>query len=140
MNLTTIEIFRIVWNWIQQTPLYEAVPTMYADHYPKQVQGRGMKGEFIVVNSLSNATGDLQVATVNVNIYVSDKMPSVGGVKNQRYPDMGRLATLTRMAYEALAGYPKEERYFFDVSAETIICEEDIPYTFANIKVKFKKY
>lgn len=140
MKLTTMEIFNIVWNWIQQSPLYGAVPTMYADHYPQQVQGRGLKGEFIVVNSLSNEIGDSQVATVNVNIYVPDKTPSLGGVKNQRYPDMGRLEVLTRLAYEALAGYPKDERYFFDVSNETLISEEGISYTFSNIKVKLKKY
>lgn len=139
-NLTTTEIFRIVWNWIQQSPLYEAIPTMYADHYPQHDKGKSPKGEFMVLTSLSNVTGDSQIATVNVNIYVPDQTPSFADVKDQRYPDRNRLSELTRIAYDALKGYPGNERWFFDVSDETLISEEAIPYTFSNIKVKLKRY
>lgn len=139
-NLTTSEIFRIVWNWVQQSTLYEAVPTMYADHFPQQDKGKSPKGEFMVLTSLANVTGDSQVATVNVNIYVPDQTPSFSDVKDQRYPDRNRLAELTRIAYDSLKGYPQSERWFFDVSDETLISEEAIPYTFSNIKVKLKRY
>lgn len=140
MNLTANEIFRIVWDWIQQSPLYEAIPTMYADHFPTAHKGRSQRGEFMVITSLANATGDLQVATVLVNIYVPDQTPSFADAKEQRYPNRNRLAELTRIAFDSLKGYPNDERWFFDVSDETLLSEEVIPYSFSSIKVKLKKY
>ena len=134
MNLTSAEIFKFVWNLIRDSPLSQAVPTMYADHYPNNPSG-----EFIVVNSLSNVVGDSQVATVNVNIYVPDTTPTIGR-EEQRYPDRNRLNELTRTAFDSLGHYPANERWFFDVSDETLISEESISYTFSNIKIKLKKY
>lgn len=134
MNLTSTEIFDIVWGYIRKSPLAEAVPTMYADHYPNKPSG-----EFIVVTSLTNAIGDLQVATVNVNIYVPDTTPTIGK-EEQRYPNRKRLKELARIAFEALEGYPTNERWYFDVSDETLISEEGIAYSFSNIQVKLIKY
>lgn len=134
MNLTSTEIFDIVWGCIRKSPLAEVVPTMYADHYPNKPSG-----EFIVVTSLTNAIGDLQVATVNVNIYVPDTTPTIGK-EEQRYPNRKRLKELARIAFEALEGYPTNERWYFDVSDETIISEEGITYSFSNIQVKLIKY
>ena len=107
---------------------------MYADHYPNNPTG-----EFIVVTSLSNVIGTSQVVTVNVNIYVPDNTPTINAEK-QRYPDRNRLNELTRIAFDSLENYPIAERWFFDVSDETIISEENISYTFSNIKVKLKKH
>lgn len=136
MYLTAADIFNIVWDWIKQSPLAKAVPTMYADHFPPNATG-----EFIVITSLSNAVGDTQVAAVNVNIYVPDQTPSFGSARDQRYPNRKRLAELSRIAYDSLKGYPRNERWFFDVSDESLISEEEgILYTFSNIKVKLKKY
>ena len=134
MNLTSTEIFKLVWDRIRDSPLVKAVPTMYADHYPNNPSG-----EFIVVNSLSNVVGDSQVATVNVNIYVPDNTPTINR-EEQRFPNRNRLNELTRIAFDSLGNYPIDERWFFDVSDETLISEEDISYTFSNIKVKLKKY
>lgn len=134
MNLTCTEIFKLVWDRIRNSPLSQAVPTMYADHYPNNPSG-----EFIVVNSLSNVVGDSQVATVNVNIYVPDDTPTINR-EEQRFPNRNRLNELTRIAFDSLANYPIAERWFFDVSDETLISEEGISYTFSNIKVKLKKY
>lgn len=134
MTLTSTEIFDIVWGYIRKSPLAEAVPTMYADHYPNKPSG-----EFIVVKSLTSAIGDLQVATVNVNIYVPDTMPTIDREK-QRYPNRKRLNELTRIAFGALEGYPTNERWYFDVSDETLISEEGIPYSFSNIQIKLIKY
>ena len=135
MYLTSGEIFGIIWDWIRNSPLAEAVPTMYADHYPPNVEG-----EFIVVNTLSNALGGKQIATVNVNIYVPDQTPSFSSAQAQRYSDRKRLAELTRIAYDSLSGYPGDERWIFDVSDESLISEEEVSYTFSNIKVKFKQF
>lgn len=134
MNLTSTEIFKLVWDRIRDSLLGKTVPMMYADHYPNNPSG-----EFIVVGSLSNVVGDSQVATVNVNIYVPDTTPTIGR-EEQRYPDRNRLNELTRLAFDSLGYYPINERWFFDVSDETLISEEGISYTFSNLKVKLKKY
>ncbi len=127
MNLTSTEIFKFIWDRILDSPLHEAVPIMYADHYPNNPTG-----EFIVMTSLSNVIGTSQVVTVNVNLYVPDNTPTINTEK-QRYPDRNRLNELTRIAFDSLANYPIAERWFFDVSDETIVSEENISYTFANI-------
>ena len=138
MRLTTTEIFSLVWDQVRGSALGQAVPQMYADHYPTFGKD-DLSGEFIVLTSLTNVMGDEQVATVNVNIYVPDTTPTLSGVE-QRYMNRRRLSELTRIAYESIGHYPADERYFFDTSDETLISEEEIPYSFANIKVKLKKY
>ena len=134
MNLTSTETFKFIWDRLLDSPLHAAIPIMYADHYPNNPTG-----EFIVVTSLSNVIGTSQVVTVNVNIYVPDNTPTINAEK-QRYPDRNRLNELTRIAFDSLENYPIAERWFFDVSDETIISEENISYTFSNIKVKLKKH
>lgn len=134
MNLTSTETFKFIWDRILDSPLHEAIPIMYADHYPNNPTG-----EFIVMTSLSNVIGTSQVVTVNVNLYVPDNTPTINTEK-QRYPDRNRLNELTRIAFDSLENYPIAERWFFDVSDETIISEENISYTFSNIKVKLKKH
>lgn len=141
MSLTSFEVARIVWDWIKQSPLAAAVPTMYFDHFPQQSVGKGsvLKGEFIVITPLSNVVGDAQIASINVNVYVPDDTPRLNGIE-QRYPDRNRLAELTKIAYEALRAYPLGSRMFFDVSSDNLFSEEDIPYSFSNIKVTLKSY
>lgn len=140
MEYTITEIFNIVWEHIKGSPLAATIPVMYADHYPQQGdKGKPLASEFVVVSSLTNAVGDSQVATVNVNIYVQDTTPTINR-QEQRYPDRNRLMELTRIAFESLRGYPTNGRWYFDVSDETLISEEEIPYTLSNLKVKFRKY
>lgn len=135
---TSAEILSLIWDWIRTTPLYDAVPTMYLDHFPTSAASK-LSGEFIVLTTLSNSIGEQQVATVNVNIYVPDTTPRINK-EEQRYPDNNRLAELTKIAYDALRCYPINERYFFDILDESLISEGDIPYTFSNIKVQLKNY
>lgn len=135
---TSAEILSLIWDWIRATPLYDAVPTMYLDHFPTSAASK-LSGEFIVLTTLSNSIGEQQVATVNVNIYVPDTTPRINK-EEQRYPDNNRLAELTKIAYDALRCYPINERYFFDILDESLISEGDIPYTFSNIKLQLKNY
>ena len=135
---TSAEILSLVWDWIRTTPLYEAVPTMYLDHFPTSASHK-LSGECIVITTLSNAIGEQQVATVNVNIYVPDTTPRINK-EEQRYPDNNRLSELTKIAYDSLRCYPLDERYFFDVLDESLISEAEIPYTLSNIKVQLKNY
>lgn len=134
MNLTSTEIFKLVWDRIRDSRIGNIVPVMYTDHYPNNPTG-----EFLVVTSLTNVIGDTQVATVNVNIYVPDTTPTINH-EEQRFPNRNRLNELTRIAFDSLGHYPIDERLFFDVSDETLISEESISYTFSTIKVKLKKY
>ena len=143
MNLTTSKILDMVIARIRETELGKAVPVLYRHHYPNNPSG-----EFIVVTTLDNTAGGLQVASVNVNIYVPDSTPTIYvpdstptiGREEQRYPDDVRLKQLSRIAYESLACYPLNERWFFDVEDEALISEENISYTFSNIKIKLKRY
>lgn len=138
INKTSSEILSIVWEWVHTTPLCCEVPIMYLDHFPTNSVHK-LSGEFVVFKAISNAIGDTQVATVNVNIYVPDTTPRINK-EEQRYPDYKRLAELTKLAYESLRCYPLYGRYFFDVLDESLISEGDIPYTFSNIKVQLKNY
>lgn len=135
---TSAEILSLIWDWIRTTPLYDAVPTMYLDHFPTSAASK-LSGEFIVLTPLSNSIGEQQVATVNVNIYVPDTTPRINK-EEQRYPDNNRLAELTKIAYDSLRCYPINKRYFFDILDESLISEGDIPYTFSNIKLQLKNY
>lgn len=137
-RMTSAQILSLVWEWVRTTPLYDAVPTMYLDHFPTGAANK-LSGEFIVLTALSNTIGEQQVATVNVNIYVPDTTPRINK-EEQRYPDNNRLAELTQVAYDALRCYPLDGRYFFDILNEALISEGDIPYTFSNIKVQLKNY
>lgn len=134
MNLTTNEIFEIVIDRILSTDLGRELPVLYRHHYPSNPTG-----EFIVVTTLDNTMGDMQLASVNVNIYVPDSTPTIGR-EEQRYPDDVRLKQLSKIAYGSLACYPLNERWFFDVEDEALISEENISYTFSNIKIKLKRY
>ena len=134
MNLTTSEILDIVIDRILSTGIGKAVPVLYRHHYPNNPTG-----EFIVVTTLDNTIGGMQVASVNVNIYVPDSTPTIDR-EEQRFPNDARLKELSRIAYESLACYPLNDRWFFYVENEAIISEENISYTFSNIKLKLKKY
>lgn len=138
-KLTSNDIFNIVWTTLRTSRLSNEVPTMYADHFPTSTSNNRLTGEFIVVSPLSNAVGDIQVATININIYVPDVTPTIE-CSEQRYPNRKRLGELSALAYEALSKYPPNERYYFDVQSETLLSESEFFYSFVNIKVQLKKY
>lgn len=137
-RMTSAHILSLVWDWVRTTPLYDAVPKMYLDHFPTGAINK-LSGEFVVITTLSNAIGEKQVATVNVNIYVPDTTPRINK-EEQRYPDYNRLGELTQIAYDALRCFPSEGRYYFDILNEALVSEGDIPYTFSNIKIQLKNY
>ena len=138
-HLTTGEIVQLVWDKIKQSPLSEVVNEMYRMNHPIVSKQLRLPKEFIVVSSLTNVVGDVQVATAIVNIYVRDVTPTIDRIE-QRFPDVNRLSELSRIAFKSLKTYPKDARWFFDVSDESLISEEEIPYSFVSIKIKLKKY
>lgn len=112
---------------------------MYADHFPEKTTNSQLSGEFIVVSPLSNVFEDIQVATVNVNIYCPDITPTIDRIE-QRYPNRKRLGELSKLAYKALSGFPVYDRYFFTALSETVLSEQDFSYSFINFKVQLKNY
>ena len=138
-ELTSAEIFDIVWSSLRNSELANEVPTMYADHFPEKTTNSQLSGEFIVVSPLSNVLGDIQVATVNVNIYCPDITPTIDRIE-QRYPNRKRLGELSKLAYKALSVFPVYDRYFFTVLSETVLSEQDFSYSFINFKVQLKNY
>ena len=138
-ELTSAEIFDIVWSALRNSELAHEVPTIYPDHFPETTTNSHLAGEFIVVSTLSNVLGDMQVATVNVNIYCQDSTPTIDRTE-QRYPNRKRLGELAKLAYNALTRYPIDERYYFKVLSETLLIEQDFPYSFINLKVQLKNY
>lgn len=138
-HLTTGEIVQLIWDTIKRSPLAEAVPDMYRMNHPIVSKQFQLPKEFIVVSSLTNVIGEEQIATAIVNIFVHDETPTLSRTE-QRFPDVNRLSELSKIAFESLKNYPLDTRWFFDVSDETLISEEDIPYSFSSIKVKLKKY
>ena len=62
----------------------------------KTVFPKGQSGEYIVVGTIGNSLIGEQVATVNVNIYVPDKLLTINGV-SQRVRDNARIDTLTEL-------------------------------------------
>lgn len=133
-ELTTTDILQLAYSRIRNSPLAKQVPQIY-----KYKHFLNPKGEFIVVTPLANAINDSQIATINVNIYVPDKSPTIDS-KPQREPNDARLSELSKLAMDALKWYNTGERYFFRVEEETIISEEQagLNYSFSNIKVKFQ--
>lgn len=135
MALSTTEILQIVYDTLLNSALGIQVPTIY-----KYKHILNPSGEFIVVMPLANEINNSQVAVVNVNLYVPDKIETVNK-KTQRFPDDKRLKELTRLALEALeAGYRTQERYWFRVISEEIISDDNISYSFSNIKIKLINY
>lgn len=131
-ELTVSEILQLVYSRLRNSELADEVPTIYKfNHFLNPT------GEFIVVAPLSNVVNDDQIATIVVNIYVPDSTPTIGN-KEQRTSNDARLGALAKIALEVLRWYDTGQHYFFRVEASSIISEEEISYSFINMKVKFK--
>ena len=137
--LTSMEIFDLVWERIRNSGLGQLIPIIYADHYPEVTPTNQLSGEFIVLTSLSNVIGDDQVASVNVNVYVPDITPTINRTE-QRYPNRARFKEIIPIALESLNSYPLDERYHFSVRGENLISEENVPYSFVNLKIQLINY
>jgi hypothetical protein len=98
---------------------------------------KGSTGEFVVINTIGNQIIRTQVATVNVNIYVPDQKVTINGVA-QRVSNETRLRALSEVAIKEVSTF--SGRHFFDVTAEDVIEEEEIEYSFINIKCQFYNY
>lgn len=102
---------------------------------------KGQSGEYIVVGTIGNTLIGEQVATVNVNIYVPDKLLTINGV-SQRVRDNARIDTITESVLSVIDNYTGENSeggwYRYYKTNHSVISEEDINYSFSNIQLTFK--
>lgn len=102
---------------------------------------KGQSGEYVVVGTIGNTLIGEQVATVNVNIYVPDKLLTINGV-SQRVRDNARIDTITERLLSVIDNYTGENSeggwYRYYKTNQSVISEEDIDYSFSNIQLTFK--
>lgn len=102
---------------------------------------KGQSGEYVVVGTIGNTLIGEQVATVNVNIYVPDKLLTINGV-SQRVRDNARIDTITEGLLSVIDNYTGENSeggwYRYYKTNQSVISEEDINYSFSNIQLTFK--
>lgn len=102
---------------------------------------KGQSGEYVVVGTIGNTLIGEQVATINVNIYVPDKLLTINGV-SQRVRDNARIDTITERLLSVIDNYTGENSeggwYRYYKTNQSVISEEDIDYSFSNIQLTFK--
>lgn len=102
---------------------------------------KGQSGEYVVVGTIGNTLIGEQVATVNVNIYVPDKLLTINGV-SQRVRDNARIDTITESILSVIDNYTGENSeggwYRYYKTNQSVISEGDINYSFSNIQLTFK--
>jgi hypothetical protein len=97
----------------------------------------GQTGEFIVIGTIGNTLIGEQVATVNVNVYVPDNRMTINGI-SQRVRNRSRIETLTTTLLGVIDNYTSGERYRYYKEACNVFSEEEIDYSFVNIRLTFK--
>ena len=99
----------------------------------KTVFPKGQSGEYIVVGTIGNSLIGEQVATVNVNIYVPDKLLTINGV-SQRVRDNARNRQPYRIASRCdrqLHGENSEGGWYrYYKTNQSVLSEEEINYSF----------
>lgn len=131
--VTTTGIIDMMYAHLVNTDfVYDNNLKVHRRRFPK-----GSTGEFVVINTIGNQIIRTQVATVNVNIYVPDQKVTINGVA-QRVSNETRLRALSEVAIKEVSTF--SGRRFFDVTAEDVIEEEEIEYSFVNIKCQFYNY
>ena len=107
----------------------------------KTVFPKGQSGEYLVVGTIGNSLIGEQVATVNVNIYVPDKLLTINGV-SQRVRDNARIDSLTESLLGVIDNYTRKNSeggwYRYYKTNQSVLSEEEINYSFSNIQLTFK--
>ena len=107
----------------------------------KTVFPKGQSGEYLVVGTIGNTLIGEQVATVNVNIYVPDKLLTINGV-SQRVRDNARIDSLTESLLGVIDNYTVENSeggwYRYYKTNQSVLSEEEINYSVSNIQLTFK--
>lgn len=134
--ISTLDIIQIVYDKLVASDLVIGTTNDISGQVYKITRPMDSVLEDIVVNCLP-VTGDLiQLATVNVNIYVPDLHATVAGVR-QYLPNLARMDTLAAMAITALDNI-NTPGYYFYIASQVVYQEQAIHQHFINLRIEFK--
>lgn len=134
--ISTLDILDIVYAKLAASDLLVGTTNPVSGHLYKITRPQGSASEDVVINCLPVTSDYLQLATVNVNIYVPD-LHSEYNSTEQYLPDLARLDTLAAMAITALYGEYRPG-YFFYITSQVVYAEEATHEHFINLRVEFK--
>jgi len=117
-----------IFKFIKGSELHQAVTGKLS----KRKRPKGSKKEDIVISILANENGQVQIAYVNVNIYVKDVI-----VDNQPEEDTLRLATLSTLA-DTLFGEFYGPEYTLTLLSQRVIEVEGAEEHVINNKIEYK--
>lgn len=133
---TTLDLVDITWKHINASPLKEAI----SGGVYKFKRPTNSEAEDVVINSLPITNGQLQQAVVNVNVFVPNKVQSIGGYQDDEQPDTKRLKLLAELATSDLVDvWEPEDSYGvnYDVQQQTVIQDDDSKQYYINIRLQF---
>lgn len=133
--ITTLDILDVIYAKLKASDLVGTTNGIDGGIY-KLVRPVDTGKEDIVINCLPVTNSLIQLATVNVNIYVPDLHVDIGTTQ-QYMPDTTRLDTLAAMAITALQNV-NTPGYYYDIASQVVFSEEAINQHFVNIRIEFK--
>ncbi len=133
--ITTLDIIQIIYDKLIASELVGTTNGISGEVY-KLVRCMDTSKEDVVINCLPVTNDVLQLATVNVNIYVPDLYATAGGIQ-QYLPDTSRMDALAALAVAALIDV-NTPGYFYDIASQVVYPEGAIHQHFINLRIEFK--
>ena len=134
--ISTLDIIQIIYDELSDSDLVIGTKNGISGELYKLTRPMGLYKEDVVINCLPVTNDVLQLATVNVNIYVPDLHATTGTIQ-QYLPDLVRLNTLAALAITALNGIYMPG-YFFYIASQVVYPEEATHEHFINLRIEFK--
>lgn len=126
---TSFELDRIIRDLLVRSQVAISGGIYYQNDRPD-----GSMKEDIVVNTIATTQDSLpQLATSNINIYVTDVRLKIGGVE-QLKPNRVRLEELTRSVLEVLRK-ARVEGLLFSAEGQAILQESSVDQHYSNIRI-----
>lgn len=120
-----------LYKFVKASPLATAVSGKVCK---QGVRPKGSDKEDIVISVIANENGQIQEATVNVNIYVADDVKSDG----QNQEATIRLRELCAIASETLEVGSGDD-YRFTLDSQRVLAVEDTREHVINNKISYKQ-
>lgn len=120
-----------LYKFVKDGPLATAVSGKVCK---QGVRPKGSDKEDIVISVIANENGQIQEATVNVNIYVADDVKSDG----QNQEATIRLRELCKIASETLEVGSGDD-YRFTLESQRVLAVEDTREHVINNKISYKQ-
>ena len=126
---TSFELDRIIRDLLVRSQVAISGCIYYQNDRPD-----GSMKEDIVVNTIATTQESLpQLATSNINIYVTDVRLKIGGVE-QLKPNRVRLEELTKSVLEVLSK-ARVEGLLFSAEGQAILQESSVGQHYSNIRI-----